>query len=92
MQITMKCVAVLALAYGLGVTSYARASQAGDDSLNALKQEVTQLKQSVAEITKCIERLDSLERAVSQPENHGRLVFPLDVETGTWIDDLEMQT
>ena len=95
MQIAKKTVTVLTLAVALGISSNALASETDDSSLDALKQEVAELKQVVAELAKYIKnletRLGSIERAVSQRENPNKLMFPLDVIRGTWIDDLQMQ-
>ncbi len=95
MQIAMKSVFVLAVSIALGISSVAIASETGDSSLDSLKQEVAELRQVIAELAKYIKNLETrlhcLERAVSQDDNPDRLVFPLDVEIGTWIDDLQMQ-
>ena len=95
MQIAKKSVTVLTLAIALGISSNSLASETGDSSLDALKQEVAELRQVVVELAKYIKnletRLDSIERAVSQRENPNQLMFPLDVIRGTWIDDLQMQ-
>ncbi len=82
-------------AFGESRPLIAFASETDSSSLDALKQEVTELRQVVAELAKYIKnletRLHSLERVVSQHDNPDQLVFPLDVVNGTWIDDLQMQ-
>ena len=95
MQIAIKSASILMVAIALGIGSNALASETDDSSLDALKQEVTELKQVVAELAKYIKnletRLHNLERAVPQDDDPNQLMFPLDAEIGTWLDDVERQ-
>ncbi len=94
MHIALKTIAILMIALALGSSSNVFASETGD-SLNALQQEVTELKQVIAELAKYIKsmetRLQTLERAVQQRDNPNEPQLPIDIEIGTWIDDLQMQ-
>lgn len=95
MPIAMKTIAILTFAISLGNTSNTHAAGKADCSLHALKREVTELKTIVKELGKCIKnlenRLQALERAMPQRDNLSEPQFPIDVEIGTWIDDLQMQ-
>lgn len=95
MLLTMKSVAVLTVAIVLGVSSNHLAPETDGTSLEALKQEVAELKQVVTQLSTRIEnletRLRSIERSFSQRVISRQHTFPLDVEIGTWIDDLQMQ-
>ncbi len=95
MNTAMKATTILTLAIALGTSFNAHASEAEDSSLDALRQEMTELKQIVKELGKYIKnlenRLQALERAVPQRDNLSDPQFPIDVVIGTWMDDLQME-